>query len=633
MSERRSIGGIAAEYRRRARSGRPAHGQPDRHLLSSAGPQRTRGVAAQHASLSRWRSPVRIRSGPPSASSHAPSSRPDGAFPCPRRASRDRGSSIWQTHRVSQQRRRRRPQARRLDGGGRGPSVGPVAIAVGVVAVLAVAVILLAGPGSSPASSPGPTGSAAAATSVAGGTSSPGAPSSGDGSASPSGGPSPSSSPTAPAQVAIVPVVDFRSTETSVKPADVTAALTGKGQYAALELVAADADAILAALGAQRPTGATLVTAKDAPTLAKDLAKHRDRLGFLRADQVRPVGPRPRLGRPRACSGSTGSPAPPTGSSTPSWRPPRAAAAFDPARDMDHRRGRRHHARPGRGQGRQGPGQGRRLPVQRRDGDDHRSDLLLGARQPGPGDPPDRGRRSRAPPPRLGRPGRGQLREPGPERVPLPHRGDGLLGRPEADRRARPGRDRHRLARQQPHPGRRGAGHPRYGQEPQEVRDRHDRGRGEPGRGAQAGRGDDQRDEGRDPRLRHDRQVLRGGAVEGGHRAAQPVGRPGRHQEGPGRRGRRRDRLPALGHRVHPEAVRGPAAPGPRGHRRRSRHGHRQPRPLGRRDGGLQGQADLVRPRQLRVRPGLVGADDGGDHPRADLLRVGARPGPDAART
>ena len=46
---------------------------------------RTRGVAAQHASLSRWRSPVRIRSGPPSltASSHAPSARPDGAFLCP----------------------------------------------------------------------------------------------------------------------------------------------------------------------------------------------------------------------------------------------------------------------------------------------------------------------------------------------------------------------------------------------------------------------------------------------------------------------------------------------------------------------------------------------------------------------
>ena len=50
----------------------------------------TRGVAAQHASLSRWRSPVRIRSGPPSfAFSYAPSARPDGAFflplvPCAR---------------------------------------------------------------------------------------------------------------------------------------------------------------------------------------------------------------------------------------------------------------------------------------------------------------------------------------------------------------------------------------------------------------------------------------------------------------------------------------------------------------------------------------------------------------------
>ncbi len=34
-------------------------------LVSSATAARTRGVAAKHASLSRWRSPVRIRSGPP----------------------------------------------------------------------------------------------------------------------------------------------------------------------------------------------------------------------------------------------------------------------------------------------------------------------------------------------------------------------------------------------------------------------------------------------------------------------------------------------------------------------------------------------------------------------------------------
>ncbi len=190
---------------------------------------------------------------------------------------------------MSQQRRSRRPHARRLDAPGRGPSVGPVAVAVGVVAVLAVVVILLAGPGSTPLSSPGPSGSsAAAATSDAGGSSSPASAGSGAGSPSPSGVPSASPSDEAPAQVAIVPVVDFRSTETAVKAADVSAALAGSGRYSALELVASDADGILAALGAQRPTGATLVTAKDAATLAKDLAKHRDRLGFLRATQVGP---------------------------------------------------------------------------------------------------------------------------------------------------------------------------------------------------------------------------------------------------------------------------------------------------------------------------------------------------------
>ena len=50
-------------------------------LLSSAFAARTRGVAAQHASLSRWRSPVRIRSGPPPrpTPSDAPFARPNGA--------------------------------------------------------------------------------------------------------------------------------------------------------------------------------------------------------------------------------------------------------------------------------------------------------------------------------------------------------------------------------------------------------------------------------------------------------------------------------------------------------------------------------------------------------------------------
>ncbi|MGZ8527432.1 MAG: CapA family protein [Candidatus Limnocylindrales bacterium] len=182
--------------------------------------------------------------------------------------------------------RRRRSQAHRLDQGRRGPSVGPVAIAVGVVAVLAVAVILLAGPGSSPASSPGPSGS-----SLAVGSGSPGASQSSGGSPSPSDEPSASPSGDLPADVAIVPVVDFRSTETSIKSSDVKAALAGgKSRYAAIEVVAADADAILAGLALSKPADATRwITAKDVATLRKDLAKHRDRLAFVRADQVTPA--------------------------------------------------------------------------------------------------------------------------------------------------------------------------------------------------------------------------------------------------------------------------------------------------------------------------------------------------------
>jgi poly-gamma-glutamate capsule biosynthesis protein CapA/YwtB (metallophosphatase superfamily) len=86
-------------------------------------------------------------------------------------------------------------------------------------------------------------------------------------------------------------VVDFRSTETSVKAAAVKEAASGtKGGYAALELVDADADAILAAVGVPASSGsASIVRVKDAATLIKDLAKHRDRLAFLRAGQVTPA--------------------------------------------------------------------------------------------------------------------------------------------------------------------------------------------------------------------------------------------------------------------------------------------------------------------------------------------------------
>ncbi len=93
-----------------------------------------------------------------------------------------------------------------------------------------------------------------------------------------------------PADVPIVPVTQFRTTRTAATINEVKAALAGtSSRYAALELVASEADAVLAALGVDRPKAAArLVEAKDAATLQKDLAKHRDRLGFVRADAVGP---------------------------------------------------------------------------------------------------------------------------------------------------------------------------------------------------------------------------------------------------------------------------------------------------------------------------------------------------------
>jgi poly-gamma-glutamate synthesis protein (capsule biosynthesis protein) len=72
--------------------------------------------------------------------------------------------------------------------------------------------------------------------------------------------------------------------------AEVRAVLDGtSGRYVALELVRAEADAILTSLGLEVPAGSRrLVLARDAATLARDMARHRDRLGFLRVDDVEP---------------------------------------------------------------------------------------------------------------------------------------------------------------------------------------------------------------------------------------------------------------------------------------------------------------------------------------------------------
>ncbi len=87
-----------------------------------------------------------------------------------------------------------------------------------------------------------------------------------------------------------MPVTNFRSTATSTTRREVNDLLDGSsGRYAALELVDGEADAVLAALGVDRPADdRRLVLAPDRATLGADLAAHRDRLAFLRADAVAP---------------------------------------------------------------------------------------------------------------------------------------------------------------------------------------------------------------------------------------------------------------------------------------------------------------------------------------------------------
>jgi len=93
------------------------------------------------------------------------------------------------------------------------------------------------------------------------------------------------------ADIPVVPVTHFRSTVDSVTLAETKAILAGTSKrFAMLELVESEADAILGRLGLERPPEASahLRLAKDASELAVDLANHRDRLAFIRADAVGP---------------------------------------------------------------------------------------------------------------------------------------------------------------------------------------------------------------------------------------------------------------------------------------------------------------------------------------------------------
>jgi hypothetical protein len=107
------------------------------------------------------------------------------------------------------------------------------------------------------------------------------------------GGASPSPTPPASGPVADVPIVaatSFRAAWTSTSRAEVAAVLDGSSsRYAAIELVGSEADAIAGTLRIDRTSaGDRLIVVRDAGRLGADLAAHRDRLAFLRADEVGP---------------------------------------------------------------------------------------------------------------------------------------------------------------------------------------------------------------------------------------------------------------------------------------------------------------------------------------------------------
>lgn len=169
----------------------------------------------------------------------------------------------------------------------------PIATVGGLVVVGALVISFGGfGPGgTTPTPSPSAPAAGPGATVPGRATPGPGAPSTG-----PIAAPAdvPTAAPPSLADVAVVPVTQFRTTRTATNGDQVASILLGTSQrYDALELMASDADAILDALGLTDTAAAAgsdrLVLAADAAALATDLAEHRRRLGFLRAEDVTPA--------------------------------------------------------------------------------------------------------------------------------------------------------------------------------------------------------------------------------------------------------------------------------------------------------------------------------------------------------
>ncbi len=174
----------------------------------------------------------------------------------------------------------------------RSPAIIVLALVMLAVVLTAGVGLLTAGIGNPASTAPGgtaqPTGPGPTGGSSGNGSSAPGSPGQ-----PPAGGPgsNPTPSPTVGrTAVAFVPVTNFRSAATVATRKDVRDALDGKSTiYDGLELVADEADAILAALELERPSkGNGLILADDRDALAADLSKNRKRLAFLRADAVGP---------------------------------------------------------------------------------------------------------------------------------------------------------------------------------------------------------------------------------------------------------------------------------------------------------------------------------------------------------
>ncbi len=166
----------------------------------------------------------------------------------------------------------------------RRPWVAVAAVGV-IVVVSAIALSIFGLPvGTHEGPSPSPLAVASPSVAASGTGASP--------SVSGSGAPSASAAPSAIVigAVPIVPVADYRSAIISTSSKQVAAVVHGTDRHwVALELVASEVDPILKTLGTTRATvGKRLIVAPDAATLMADLAKHRDRLAFLRADAMGP---------------------------------------------------------------------------------------------------------------------------------------------------------------------------------------------------------------------------------------------------------------------------------------------------------------------------------------------------------